>query len=86
MTFARAEGVIPAPESAYAVKAVIDEAIACRENRERKNILCVISANSNLDIEAFHEFVDGSATAAEGFSESASQAALSDLPTVDENE
>ncbi len=86
VTFARAEGVIPAPESAYAVKAVIDEAIACRENRERKNILCVISANSNLDIEAFHEFVDGSDTSVGEYSESASQAALSDLPSVDEND
>jgi tryptophan synthase beta chain len=84
--FARAEGVIPAPESAYAVKAVIDEALAAKENRERKNILCVLSANSNLDIEAFHEFVDGSDTAAEGFSESASRQALSDLPSVADEE
>ncbi|NQW15851.1 MAG: TrpB-like pyridoxal phosphate-dependent enzyme [Chloroflexi bacterium] len=86
VTFARAEGVIPAPESAYAVKAVIDEAIACRENRERKTILCVISANSNLDIESFHDFVDGSDSAGEGFSESASQAALSNLPTIQGDE
>jgi hypothetical protein len=39
-----------------------------------------------LDIEAFHDFVDGSDTAAEGFSETASQRALSELPPVDEND
>ena len=84
--FARAEGVIPSPESAYAVKAVIDEAIVCRENRDRKNILCVLSANSNLDIEAFHEFVDGSAVEEEGFSEEASRRALAEMPVVDDND
>ena len=68
------------------MKAVIDEAIVCRENRDRKNILCVLSANSNLDIEAFHEFVDGSAEEEEGFSEEASQRALAEMPEVDETD
>ena len=86
VTFARAEGVIPSPESAYAVKAVIDEAIICRENRDRKNILCILSANSNLDVEAFHQFVDGSAEEEEGFSEEASRRALADMPEVDDND
>ena len=86
VTFARAEGVIPSPESAYAVKAVIDEAIICRENRDRKNILCILSANSNLDVETFHEFVDGSAEEEEGFSEEASRQALEEMPEVDESD
>ena len=86
VTFARAEGVIPSPESAYAVKAVIDEAIICRENRDRKNILCILSANSNLDVEAFHQFVDGSAEEEEGFSEEASRRALAEMPEVDEDD
>ena len=86
VTFARAEGVIPSPESAYAVKAVIDEAIICRENRDRKNILCILSANSNLDVEAFHEFVDGSVEEEEGFSEEASRQALEEMPEVDESD
>lgn len=86
VTFARAEGVIPSPESAYAVKAVIDEAIICRENRDRKNILCILSANSNLDVETFHQFVDGSAEEEEGFSEEASRRALAEMPEVDDND
>jgi tryptophan synthase beta chain len=85
VTFARAEGVIPSPESAYAVKAVIDEAVACRENRDRKNILCVLSANSNLDVDAFHEFVDGSLTEDELFDEARSAEALAEMPQVDED-
>jgi tryptophan synthase beta chain len=85
VTFARAEGVIPSPESAYAVKAVIDEAIVCRENRDRKNILCVLSANSNLDVDAFHEFVDGSLAEDELFDEALSAEALAAMPQVDED-
>ena len=80
--FSRAEGLIPSPESAYAVRAVVDEAVTCRENRERKNILCVLSANSNLDVDSFHEFVDGSAGPEEEFSDEASRRALAELPTV----
>ncbi len=74
--------MVPSPESAYAIKAVVDEAIVCRENRDRKNILCVISANSHLDIEALHEFVDGSGAEAETFSEDRSREALGDLPAM----
>lgn len=84
--FSRAEGVIPSPESAYAVKAVADEALACKERRERKNILCVLSANSNLDVESFHEFVDGTAQVEEPFSEEHSRTALSDLPTISDEQ
>ena len=57
--FARAEGFVPSPESAYAVKAVVDEAAACKESRQRKNILFLLSTNSNLDITVFKDFLEG---------------------------
>ena len=57
--FARSEGLIASPKTAYAIKAVIDEALICRGKKERKNILFLFDANSNLDIVAFKEFVDG---------------------------
>ena len=82
ITFARNEGRIPSPESAYAVKAVIDEALVCREANERKNILFVLSANSNLDISAFKDFLDGS-VGDEPFHEDQVNAALENLPKVD---
>ncbi len=59
MTFARTEGWIPSPECSYSVKAGKDEALACKDPKESKNILFVLDANSNLDLSAFKEFVDG---------------------------
>jgi tryptophan synthase beta chain len=60
ISFARAEGMIPSPESAYAIKAAMDEALSCKDKNESKNILFVVDANSNLDLETFRDFVDGS--------------------------
>lgn len=59
IAFARSEGMIPSPESAYSIKAVIDEALACKERKERKNILFLLDANSHLDLETFKEFMEG---------------------------
>jgi len=60
ITFARAEGMIPSPESAYAIRAAIDEASTCKEKNDSKNILFVLDANSNLDLAAFKDFAEGS--------------------------
>jgi tryptophan synthase beta chain len=59
LVFARSEGMILSPQSAYTLKAVMDEALACKEKNESKNILFVVDANSNLDLETFKSFVDG---------------------------
>ncbi len=53
MTFSRTQGIVPAPESAHAVKAVIDEAIRAREKGERKIILFNMSGHGLLDIENY---------------------------------
>ena len=59
ITFARSEGFVPSPESSYTIKAVIDQALACKEKKERKNILFLLSTNSNLDIATFKDFLEG---------------------------
>jgi tryptophan synthase beta chain len=59
VTFARSEGFVPSPESSYTIKAVIDQALACKEKKERKNILFLLSTNSNLDIATFKDFLEG---------------------------
>jgi tryptophan synthase beta chain len=59
VTFARAEGFVCSPESAYTLKAVIDEALICKENKERKNILFALSTNSNLELATFKDFLEG---------------------------
>lgn len=59
LEFMRAEGVVPATESAYAIKAAIDKAIECREERSAKTILTNLSGNGYFDLLAYQELVDG---------------------------
>lgn len=56
--FARTEGIIPAPESAHAVKAVIDEAIKAREENKEKIILFNLSGHGLLDLKGYRDFLD----------------------------
>jgi tryptophan synthase beta chain len=57
--FARAEGHIPAPEPAHAIKVVIDEALKCRESGEKKTILLALSGHGHFDLGAYDEFLSG---------------------------
>ena len=79
--FARCEGYIPSPESAYAIKAVVDEANACRERGEGKDILFVLNASGNLELDTYAEFVNGNLED-ETFPEAMVNAALDQLPDV----
>jgi hypothetical protein len=63
------------------VAAVIDEALVCKQNKEKKNILFLLDGNSNLDLAAFKDFAEG-AIEDEAFSEERVQAALAKLPEV----
>jgi tryptophan synthase beta chain len=53
--FIRAEGFLPAPESAYSVACAIDEALKCRETGERKVIAFNISGHGFMDMEGYTE-------------------------------
>jgi len=57
--FARAEGIIPAPESAHAVKTAIDEALAAREAGERRVILFNLSGHGHFDMAAYDSYFAG---------------------------
>jgi len=57
--FARCEGFIPAPETAHAVKFVIDEAIRCKETGEEKTILLNFTGHGLLDLKAYEEYLSG---------------------------
>jgi len=48
--FLRTEGFLPAPESSYAIRAMIDEALRCKETGEEKVIACNLSGHGFLDI------------------------------------
>ena len=55
--FARAEGIVPAPESNHAIRVAIDEALACRESGERKVILFNLSGHGHFDLSAYESFL-----------------------------
>lgn len=60
VTFARTEGIIPAPESAHAVRAAVDEALKARESGEKKVILFNLSGHGMLDLTAYEAYLSGS--------------------------
>ncbi len=57
--FARTEGIIPAPESAHAIKHVIVEAIRAKKEGKKKTILFNLSGHGLLDLGAYEEFLEG---------------------------
>ncbi|MCI8331569.1 MAG: TrpB-like pyridoxal phosphate-dependent enzyme [Clostridiales bacterium] len=57
--FARAEGILPAPESSHAIRAAIDEALKCKETGEEKTILFGLTGTGYFDMVAYEKFHDG---------------------------
>ncbi len=57
--FANTEGIVPAPESAHAVKVAIDEARKCKESGEEKVILFNLSGHGLLDLTAYQQYLEG---------------------------
>ncbi|MCQ2534284.1 MAG: TrpB-like pyridoxal phosphate-dependent enzyme [Clostridia bacterium] len=57
--FARAEGILPAPESSHAIRAAIDEALKCKETGEEKNILFGLTGTGYFDLVAYEKFHEG---------------------------
>jgi tryptophan synthase beta chain len=57
--FAQAEGTIPAPESAHAIRAAIDEALDAKEKGEERVILFNLSGHGLLDLSAYDAYNQG---------------------------
>ena len=79
--FARAEGIIVAPETAHAVKATQDEALACKESGEPKVILFGASGHGHFDLVAYDTFHRRDLPDYE-LEEAQLQQALAELPQV----
>lgn len=58
--FARSEGIIPAPESAHAIRAAVDEALKAKEENEKRVILFNLSGHGLLDMTAYDSYLSGS--------------------------
>ena len=57
--FAKYETILPAPESAHAIRAAIDEAIRCKETGETKTILFGLTGTGYFDMTAYQAYHDG---------------------------
>jgi len=81
VAFAQAEGIIPAPEPAHAIKVVIDEALKCKESGEKKTILLALSGHGHFDLGAYDEYLRGKLVDYE-FPQQKMEEALAQLPKV----
>ena len=57
--FARSEGIVPAPESAHAIAAVVQEAIAARETGKKRVLLFNLSGHGLLDLSSYESYLSG---------------------------
>ncbi len=57
--FARAEGILPAPESAHAIRVAIDEALKCKEAGQKKVIAFNLSGHGHFDLGAYEQYLQG---------------------------
>jgi len=81
LTFARTEGIIPAPESNHAVRVAIDEALKCKQTRERKTIFFNLSGHGNFDMAAYDSYLSGKLEDS-AYPTHAIEEALAELPKV----
>ena len=79
--FARSEGIIPAPESAHAVRAAIDEALECKRTGKSKVVLFNLSGHGHFDMTAYEQYTSGKLQDFDYPSELVAQA-MRDLPDV----
>jgi tryptophan synthase beta chain len=79
--FARAEGIVPAPEANHAVKGAIDEAVKCREDGTSKAILFNLCGHGHFDMAAYQDFFAGQLEDRD-YDEGELALALAGLPSV----
>ena len=59
VTFARCEGIVPAPESSHAIKCAIDKALECKKTGEQKTILFNLSGHGHFDMSSYDSYFSG---------------------------
>ena len=79
--FAKAQGIVPAPESAHAIRGAINEAIAAREAGRERVILIGLSGHGHFDMQAYDDYLNGRLPEVE-FDPADQEAALAGLPDV----
>jgi tryptophan synthase beta chain len=79
--FARAEGIVPAPEANHAVRGAIDEALRCREEGTSRAILFNLCGHGHFDMQAYADYFAGKLEDRE-YDEAELAMALAGLPAV----
>ena len=79
--FARAEGIIPAPESCHAIRACIDEALRCKASGEKKTLFFNLSGHGHFDMASYDKYFAGELVDYE-YPEAAVKEALKRLPKI----
>lgn len=81
LQFAQTEGIVPAPESAHAIRAAIDEALAAKEAGEKRVIMIALSGHGHFDMSAYESYLSGSLQDV-AYSEEALRESMGNLPKV----
>ncbi len=79
--FARAEGIVPAPEANHAVKGAIEEALKCKAEGKSRTILFNLSGHGHFDMQAYIDYFDGKLQDLD-YDEAELAMALAGLPSV----
>ena len=82
LTFAHAEGILPAPEANHAVKPTIDQALLCQQEGRSKTILFNLCGHGHFDMQAYIDYQSGRLVDTE-YSVNEVAMALAGLPVVD---
>jgi len=80
--FTKAEGIIPAPESAHAIRVVIDEALEAKEKGEKRVILFNLSGHGHFDLAAYQAFLSKQLEDYD-YPEEAIRASMAKLPKIE---
>ena len=81
MQFARAEGIVPAPEANHAVRGAIDEALRCKQEGKARTILFNLCGHGHFDMQAYLDYFAGKLED-RNYDDAMLEAALADLPKV----
>jgi tryptophan synthase beta chain len=79
--FAKTQGIIPAPESAHAIRGAVNEAIAAREEDRERVILLGLSGHGHFDMQAYDDYLNDRLPEVE-FDPEQEAAALARVPNV----
>ena len=81
VNFARAEGIVPAPEATHAVKGAITAAMECKKSGESKTILFNLCGHGHFDMKAYGDYFENNLSE-DKYDEAGVNKALEELPKI----